>query len=254
MKYFFSVISFISLGTCLFAQTKEGSGKADGALEGIIVEKYYVADEKDIADTSGGSLPKGSVTYRIYVDMKPGYKLQAVYGVTGHDLIIKTTTTFFNNRRGGKTGDLIDDKAINENTLALDSWLTMGSATKSHFGVIKADDRDGSVIKRATLDKADGLTVNKPPALINYLLDLGFFEDAKAPSLFFANNGSLAAFSSVQGLSDDNKVLIAQLTTNGKLSFELNLQVGTPNCTVENYVARNPVGSEISFGGLIYGQ
>lgn len=223
-------------------------------LEGIIVEKYYVAEEKDVIDTTGGYLPKGSVTYRIYVDMKPGYKLQAIYGVPGHDLIIKTTTSFFNSKNGSKTGDLIDDKSINANTVALDSWLTLGSATKSHFGILKDEDKDGSIIRKAALGKADGFIPNKPPALINYLLDLSFFDDKQNPGLFFANNGSLASFSSVQGPTEDNRVLIAQLTTNGKLSFELNLQMGTPSCGVENYVAKNPQGTEMKFNGLTYVQ
>ena len=50
----------------------------------------------------------------------------------------------------------------------------------------------------------------------------------------------------------ENRILIAQITTDGVFSFELNLQIGTPDGGTENYVARKPVGNEIQFAGLIY--
>ncbi len=219
-------------------------------LEKIIVEKYYVSDANNITDDS---FPKGSVTYRIYVDMKPDYTMQAVYGVPKHELHIATTTEFFNNKRlGEKTGDLIDDKKINENTVALDSWLTMGAATKSHFGILKSDDKDGSIILRDSLAKADGLMAGKIPPVTIFGLDMRFFYDANNASLFSTNNGSIAIFGGVKGPTVDNRVLIAQLTTNGKLSFELNIQIGTPTGDTEQYVAKNPEGAEIKFDGLTF--
>ena len=51
---------------------------AQNGLENIIVEKYYVSDANDTTQNStGGVLPIGSVTYRIYADMLPGFKFQA---------------------------------------------------------------------------------------------------------------------------------------------------------------------------------
>ena len=47
-------------------------------------------------------------------------------------------------------------------------------------------------------------------------------------------------------------VLIAQLTTNGKLSFELNLQIGTPTGGTIQFVAKNPEGNELKFKQLTY--
>ena len=55
-------------------------------LEGVIVEKYYVADANDAADTDGGSIAEGATVYRVYVDMLDGYKLQTVGGVMNHSL------------------------------------------------------------------------------------------------------------------------------------------------------------------------
>ena len=57
-----------------------GLVKAQNGLENITVEKYYVSNAAD-ATGSIGVLPVGSVTYRIFADLLPGYKFQAAYGV-----------------------------------------------------------------------------------------------------------------------------------------------------------------------------
>jgi hypothetical protein len=251
----FLIVGFIS-GHSLHAQVKAALSDADkSALEGIIVEKYYTSDVKDAPDTTGGALPVGSVTYRIYVDLKPGYTMQAVYGVPNHELRIQTTTEFFNNKYesgGRQTGDLIDTKKINDNTVALDSWVTMGAATKSHFGILKTDDKDGSIISRKSLTKADGLMAGKVSPVAFFGLDLSFFHYANKAAIFSTTNGSWAVFGGVKGPTPDNRILIAQLTTNGKLSFELNIQIGTPTGGSVQYVAKNPEGVEIQFDALTY--
>jgi len=43
----------------------------------------------------------------------------------------------------------------------------------------------------------------------------------------------------VEGPTESNKILIAQLTTDGKLSFEINLQIATPSGDPIKFVARN---------------
>ncbi|HKC69675.1 MAG TPA: hypothetical protein VKG26_15665 [Bacteroidia bacterium] len=241
--------------TPLKAQTRTKITEADKlALEGIFVEKYYEATKDDIKDTTGGVLPEGSVTYRIYVDLKEGYHLQAVYGVPKHEFFFKTTTTFFNNKNGGgQSADQILDRKLNDNTVALDSWVTIGVATKDRFGIPKTDDTDGSLIKRNTLDKADGLVIAGPTQkLLYYGLDLNFFSDTKGATYFHSNNGSLAVVGGGKGSTAANKVLIAQLTTNGKISFELNLQIGTPTGGTVQFVAKDPEGDEIQFKQLTH--
>ena len=47
-----------------------------------------------------------------------------------------------------------------------------------------------------------------------------------------------------------NKVLIAQITTNGIFHFELNIQIGTPTGGTENYVYSNPVSGELTIPSL----
>ena len=114
--------------------------QAQNGLEKIIVEKYYISNADD-ADASVGTLPIGSVTYRIYVDMLPGYKFEAAYGNSNHTLTIATTTSFFNNEdRGATTPNVIASKYLKNNTVALDSWLSVGAAADVQIGVLKSDD------------------------------------------------------------------------------------------------------------------
>ena len=48
------------------------SSEMNAQIEKVIVEKYYISDEIDATDLTGGKVDSGSVTYRIYVDLKPG--------------------------------------------------------------------------------------------------------------------------------------------------------------------------------------
>ena len=108
------------LGLCLiyfgaFAYASQG-------LEKIIVEKYYVSDANDAAK-SVGTLPEGSVTYRIYADMLPGYQFMMAYGTPAHPLNIKSTTSFFNNEDRGSFSPSYTKTNAKKNTVMLDSWL-----------------------------------------------------------------------------------------------------------------------------------
>ncbi len=262
------------LGLCLSIMTVFAFGQG---LEDIIVERYYVSDANDATDTDGGTLPEGSVTYRIFVDMLPGYNFQAVYGNANHTLQIATTTEFFNNEdRGEQTGEAIGDNRVDENTVALDSWISVGGATDAHLGVLKSEDPDGSIVGGANNDggsegiaggllvnadasaglpltTADGLVAGAPVDVTAVGdLDLSMFADANDGTALVTNGGSWAALGGVQGATASNTVLIAQITTDGELSFELNVQIGTPDGGVERYVASNPIDDEIQFPGLTF--
>ena len=252
-SFLFCMYIFSAMNT-IHAQEKYIITHEDSlALENVITEQYYISDSIDLADTNGGVLPKGAITYRIYIDMKPGYSLQLVYGNQKHELSIITTTNFFNNREcRALTGFNVDARRINDNSVALDSWITMGAATRLHTGILKSDDKDGSIIKRASLDKTDGLTKGELPNFKIFNLDLNFFNDPKNASKFSTNNGGWAAPGGVKGPTNENRVLIAQLTTNGKLMFELNVQIGTPSGGYVQFVAKNPEESEIQFNKLNY--
>lgn len=90
----------IILGTALLFLA--AFANAQNGLENITVEKYYVSNSVD-ATGSIGALPVGSVTWRVYADLLPGYNLQAAYGVANHTLLITSSTTFFNNEDYGST-------------------------------------------------------------------------------------------------------------------------------------------------------
>ena len=223
------------------------------ALENIIVEKYYIAVSTDYNDSIKGILPEGSITYRIYVDMKPEYHLQMVYGDEKHELILKTSTKFFNNTEcSAYTGFNIDAKKLNYSTCALDSWITLGAASRLHTGILKSEDTDGSILTRNTLNRSDGLTNGVLPNFKIFNLDLWFFTNNKDAAVFKTNNGAWGAPGGVKGPTAENRVLIAQLTTNGKLSFNISLQIGKPDGGFIKFVSNKPDDSEIKFDGLSY--
>jgi hypothetical protein len=109
---------------------------AQNGLENIIVEKYYVSNAEDEL-ASVGILPTGSVTYRIFVDMLPGYKFQKAFGSPEHPMAIKTSTSFFNNEDKGSTNPIYTKIQATGNTVMLDSWLSVGAACFGNFGILK---------------------------------------------------------------------------------------------------------------------
>ena len=243
-------------------------------LENIIVEKYYVSDANDTsANSVGGVLPIGSVTYRIYADMLPGYKFQAAFGIQGHELRIETSTLFFNNEDRGATSPTYSKSQAANNTVMLDSWLSVGAACNGNFGILKSLD-DGALnvvnsenppvlqnadpVMGVPLTMQDGLFPGTPEAVttVGISTELAMFDnqnDGSNGPIFSTSDGSWASLNgSIGPDSIDNKVLIAQITTDGIFSFELNIQIGTPNGGVEQYVAKDPVGNEIQMSYLTY--
>lgn len=241
-------------------------------LENIIVETYYVSDANDATvNDLGGELPVGSVTRRIYVDMLPGYKLQAIYGLPNHELRIATSTLFFNNIDRGATTPTYTKNQAKDNTVMLDTWVSVGAACSGNFGVLKsADDgvatntnNDGVLQNDAAaagipLTVQDGLLLvtglsPQPVTTLGLDAQLALFDAENAGPVFSSFDGSWAALQGATGPNPEtNQVLIAQITTDGTLTFELNIQIGTPDGGVERYVASNPVDAEVLFPALTY--
>jgi hypothetical protein len=249
-------------------------------LQKVIVEKYYISDANDFSDISGGIVPIGSTTYRIFIDLAPGSVLKNIYGDVNHPFKITSTEVFFNNILDGQTfaKDFIKNR-YTENTVALDSWLTLGQTTKkqgsiTNFGVLKSQDNDGSFIGGINNDGGSALIVNglltnadplcgipltiadgmdtmteQPTNWIHTgILDFSTGNDSTifgsiSPQSEFIRTQFYLANSGVSGvIPDSNQVIIAQLTTKGDLSFELNLEVeriinGVP--TIVKYVAKD---------------
>ncbi len=249
----FMLFLFIK-STSTYAQENYVLSHSDSlALENVIVEKYYVYNPDDHSDSTFIALPEGSVTYRIFIDMLPGYSLQTVYGIENHELFFKTTTTFFNDEETfASTGFNIDAKKLHVGTVALDSWITMGAASRVHTGILRSEDDSvfSFIINRDSLKTIDGLTKGVLPNFKIFNLDLSFFKTNSSLNYFSTNDGAWAALGGVKGPTPENRVLIAQLTTNGEFTFGLNVQIGTPTGGSVQFVANNPKGSEIQFKGL----
>lgn len=250
-------------------------------VENVIVETYYISDNNDATDTTGGYLEAGSKTYRIYIDLKPGTLLKKVYGDANHALKISSTEIFFNNKADGQSfGKDFSRNRLDENTVALDSWLTLGQITRigsnTCFGVLKENDDDGSFIGGTNNDGGSagisgGLLINSDAAMgISLYNSDGFDTMNSVPSVWgdygivdLLSNTDSTIFGSIipgnQFISNDarlqnlgvggvdpllNHVLVAQLTTKGEISFELNIEVeefdGT-NYQVVQYVANDDV-------------
>jgi hypothetical protein len=229
--------------------------------------------------TAGRILPEGSVTYRVYIDLMPGSKLIKIYGDVYHALKISSTASFYNNidRPDYNFGfDMNKSWFTNNPTLGLDSWLTIGRALRSgsvyYSGILKEDDTDGSFIggtnnNGGTAAIAGGLLVNAASnAGIPVTAADGYFPDAAtfAPwihtgfedqfnnnldttvfgpiiigSEFISNNAFIQQTSGVAGVDAENRVLIAQLTTKGEISFELNVELEEAGGGIVKYVADN---------------
>lgn len=252
-------------------------------IEKIIVENYYISDANDATDTTGGQLQAGSKTYRIYIDLKLGSKIKKIYGDANHTLKFASTTTFFNNKVDGQSfAKDISKSRYGENTVALDTWITLGQTAKlaaqTNFGMLKIYDTDGSFIGGGNNDggslpiaaglisntnslvgipvtTADGMMTIPSASAPTLWADYGFkdlisgddstiFGSIITGSQFISHNAGLQNSGTSGVIADSNHVLIAQLTTTGDISFEVNLEVeefdGT-NTTIVNYVANDSV-------------
>ncbi len=264
MNRIFFIIFLIFSASLTSAQKKPG-------LEKIIVEKYYVADTIDARACADGQLRSGSVVYRIFVDMLPAYRFQAAYGVPGHELRIATTTFFYNNENGAAVANDVPKSKLEEGTVMLDSWLSVCAGGQNMLAVLKSEDTSKPILNKDGLlqnaDTSAGIPINirdglYPATLVPIVTMFGMdsallsiFNKTNTKmrgQVFSTDNASWASFGGTIGATPENRVLITQITTDGELSFELNIQIGVPGGGVENYVARNPVEKEILFDGLIY--
>lgn len=248
-------------------------------LEGVFVETYYVSDSLDAGDTTGGNIQAGSVTYRVFLDLVPGSRLLAIYGDNTHPFMISSTRSFFNNVDGSSFGYQIPKVSYESNTVALDSYLTLGGTgfqgLKKYYGVPKHQDDDGSFIGGMNNDGGSemtegGLLVNEDPqagipltltdgmdtlnlsvsdwfsfGVVDFMSgsDSTIFGTERIDSLFESDNFILQC-EGVFGVNpDSNMVLVAQLTTIGDLSFNLNAQILDANGDTLNYVSTNEIGT-----------
>jgi len=274
MKKITLLLSLVFLGAFAHAQNW---------LENVLVEIYYISDANDstiFATSSGesGTLPVGTVTYRVYADMLPGYKFESAYGNIPHPLSIITSTKFFNDENRGATTPIFTKTQARGYSAMLDSWVSAGAGCANNFGVLKSDDDGVATVVNAnsmlqsmnplagipvmTQDGLLGGTIQNPtpqavtivgiPNSING--DLSVFDATNQfGDSLVTNNGAWASLNGSYGINPDtNRVLIAQITTDGQLCFKLNLQIGDSTGGTQNYVWSNPTGNEITIPSLTY--
>lgn len=244
--------------------------QAQTVIENVIVETYYVADGIDATDTIGGGVPEGARTFRIYIDLAPGYALRAIYGRDDHPVLISSTAPFFNHLDRGRTfGHEINNNALDEGTVALDSWLALGGASNQRRGVLKILDPDGSIVGGSNNDGGSeeipgGLLANAAPEIgipltdqdglhpvepgpvlpPNFLafgdgLDIAFRDSTLVSSFLSSDFRMGCSTPGIQGPTAENQILVAQLTTLGDLTFELNIEVEQADGTQTRFVARD---------------
>ena len=228
-------------------------------IHNLFVETYYVSDAADAADSTNyyddstyamPVLPVGSKTYRVYIELEPGSRLKKIYGDVNHALKISSTQNFYNNIDRSQTGYFgfyIYKNWFSANpTIALDSWLTLGLGERTNSGTLKVKDNDGSLLSGTGLltnndasagipiTTADGFTPSNltAPVWSDYGfrdnisggIDTTVFGSVNNGSQFISNDAYLMQNTGVIGAStDSDKVLVAQLTTLGDISFELNV-------------------------------
>jgi hypothetical protein len=247
MRVFYIVFVLLYFMLSLIVAQDSGGVNFDstGGLESIFIETYAVHPVIRPNLNSEKCLSAGNITYRVYVDMAAGYKIQALYGIPAHPLHIETTGVFYNNQDyGGKCGDEINDFLINDDNLAFDSWLTLGAASQKHYGIPIEEDYDGSMLHYETFGKGDGLIEGRIPALRFFRFTPDFFQREDSSQLI-VNDGAWLVYEGVQGIKSSNRVLILQLTTSGFLTLKLNIQLLSPKGEIEQYVYGNPIDKEI---------
>jgi len=247
------------------------SVKAQG-VEGFIVEKFYVTNAADNAGSgnTGTPLPTGSVVWRFYVDMAAGWELQSVYGDPNHTLSISTTTAFFNNiDRGEAFSHSIAGNQMVNNTNYIDSYLSLGGTSSNRLGVLKTEDdavnnlafvggylQNNNASAGQPLTARDGCTsaTLTPVSITPAGITVDIFGPSQSPvpgTTFSTASGAWATTASCVGPTATNRVLIAQMTSDGVLTYAFNVQVrNITSFVVENYVSSNPVGAEIVLPAL----
>ncbi|MEN9968676.1 MAG: hypothetical protein RIR94_855 [Bacteroidota bacterium] len=264
LKNVLLVFLFLSFSN-LFAQV---------GLKEVFIEEFYTLNKADLQNGNlTGVTSKGLVCYRIYVLLDSGYTLQAVYGLGEHPAFIKSTSDFYNHPGIGTTfPNRIPDKSLKKNLTYLDSWLSMGACSETFFAVplryqekplsvaiewdknyfnnLKGRDSQFSFRDTPGMHHLDSLPV---PTMYNIDEQLKSLMAETNNSEFIMTDGAWASLGKGAKAPANlhNAILIAQITTAGKLSYQLNLQIGTPNGKSIRYVASNPSPEEFTHPSLI---
>jgi len=209
--------------------------QAQTMLDGVLVEKYHTATAADHA--LDPNLPVGAVTYRLYVDMKPGILFSSLYSDNIHMLKYSTTTNFYNSPNSQPTPNGMTNPTGAD---LYDSWISLGAVSKGKLGVMLTENAAGSIA-----GTAPGITLSPN-------LDVTVFDvfDALGKELSSQGEG-YASMLGVLGATATNRVLVGQFTTDGTFHYEVNFQLINASGDYELYVTSNPQAGEFVDPSLV---
>jgi hypothetical protein len=243
---------------------------AQQGLEGVYVEQFYCVSASEAKDESVvGALEEGMCTYRIYLDLEPGYRFQAAYGTDKHPLLIQSSGMFYNHPDvGNAQPNLIPARTLKNNTVLLDSWLSAGAAGETFLGIPRKYDQKGELVLQhgyftnttsetsLSFVESDGMYFRQPPFVPTfYQMDeviKGLTSVTRTNTIEVANGAWACMGRGAVGADSlgTNMVLIGQLTTKGDLTYALNIMVGTPSGKSIKYVYNNPQDGELKLDFL----
>jgi hypothetical protein len=238
-----NIFTLIILGSSLSLIAQNPPPDED-ALENVIVEKYYVAGPEDVQS----GLPLGATTYRVFLDLKPGYELQQINASIPHPVTIGSSAGFYNSEFGATFGSDFLPLLLNFGTAALDSYVTIKAGTQSSSAIVKTLDTDGSLLTGAegflqNVDEEAGISVLEADGLIPNVgnlqlvsqLGLGdqliqmFGTTNSASTEFYSDNGAWFNLDGIVADTEENLICIGQFTTlSCAFNFKLNIQIIIP--------------------------
>jgi hypothetical protein len=266
MKHLFFLLFFATNATAILSQS---------GYEGLYIEQYHRTSASQNLDTNySGSIKPGSITYRVYVDLLPGYRLQAVYGTPESPIVINSSTPFYNHASNGQTHpNIIPQRSMFRDAVMLDSWLSMGASGENTMAIPLIHDDYG-------LDSLlpSGLPVlndkqKKQLAMFREKDGLKWQENLPFPTFFQMDsalkhlgsttnghtieitNGAWASLGRGSiGLDSltNNMILIGQFTTEGDLELKLNLMISSPAGESQKYTYGASTASSMHHDKLHY--
>ena len=237
------------LNICLLVIFSSPTTALSQALENVVVETYYITDTNDEDISGSDGIEAGMITYRVFVEVCEDCRLISLFSNEIHPLEIQSTESFYNSQFGTFFGHNNNSQLFPLfDSPALDSYLTLGAASNSDWGIPKEEDNDGSIWEGRT--PPDGLT-NSVSEMGTPLFDTDGFTNSSGESTepegwnppintenissvfgsttssnaYISIEDEIRSLSGVVSQTDSDLILIGQFTTAGEFSFKLNIAV-----------------------------
>lgn len=208
------------LWALLFSQASLAQAEYQGGLQGVQVE--------EISSHASGYTENGQKVYRLFAELRAGYRLQAVYGNERSPLMIGADDMVFNQDEDDvKTGDRL--RAKDAHSMMADSWVTIGVCSPGMVAI----------------PGKDSIPMTKPFATSDILVSgtkLELFSEDSDGNTMVMDNGAWLMLDGMEGVGESGAVCIAQIVTTGLPVYRLNLQLIAPDGSVEQWVHSHSEG------------